>query len=88
MLLRFPEVLIKITNDLCLHHLCEYVYEISTTFTEFYDNCYCVEKDQTGTVFILYCFIHSPYGFDFRNMAAFPEKDYYTKENLVTLIFL
>ncbi|KAJ9575529.1 hypothetical protein L9F63_007599 [Diploptera punctata] len=49
-LLRFPEVLMKITNDLCLHHLCEYVYEICTTFTEFYDNCYCVEKDQTGEI--------------------------------------
>lgn len=49
-LLRFPDVLMKITNDLCLHHLCEYVYEISTTFTEFYDSCYCVEKDQTGEI--------------------------------------
>ncbi|PSN46081.1 Arginine--tRNA ligase, partial [Blattella germanica] len=49
-LLRFPDVLIKITSDLCLHHLCEYVYEISTTFSEFYDNCYCVEKDAAGDI--------------------------------------
>jgi arginyl-tRNA synthetase len=47
-LLRFHDVLALITKDLCLHHLCEYVYEIATTFTEFYDNCYCVEKDSTG----------------------------------------
>ncbi|KAJ4452174.1 Arginine--tRNA ligase, cytoplasmic [Periplaneta americana] len=46
-LLRFPEVLMKIKKDLCLHHLCDYVYEIATTFSEFYDNCYCVEKDST-----------------------------------------
>lgn len=49
-LLRFPDVLFKITNDLCLHHLCEYVYEIATTFTEFYDCCYCVEKDSSGDI--------------------------------------
>lgn len=49
-LLKFPDIINKITNDLCLHHLCEYVYEVSTTFTEFYDNCYCIEKDKTGKV--------------------------------------
>ena len=37
------------TEDLCLHYLCEYIYDLSRSFTEFYDNCYCVEKDrQTG----------------------------------------
>ncbi|KAF2895360.1 hypothetical protein ILUMI_10814 [Ignelater luminosus] len=49
-LLRFPDVLSKITKDLCLHHLCEYVYEIATTFTEFYDSCYCIEKDSSGDI--------------------------------------
>jgi len=49
-LLRFHDVLAMITKDLCLHHLCEYVYEIATTFTEFYDSCYCVEKDSTGEI--------------------------------------
>ncbi|XP_076835897.1 arginine--tRNA ligase, cytoplasmic isoform X2 [Brachyhypopomus gauderio] len=50
-LLRFPEVLQKIQDDLLLHTLCDYLYELATTFTEFYDTCYCVEKDrQTGEV--------------------------------------
>ncbi|XP_047521777.1 arginine--tRNA ligase, cytoplasmic [Pieris napi] len=49
-LLRFPEVILKVTNDLYLHSLCEYLYEISSTFTEFYDKCYCVEKDKSGNV--------------------------------------
>lgn len=49
-LLRFPDILIKMTNDLCPHQLCEYVYEVATTFTEFYDNCYCIEKDSTGDI--------------------------------------
>ncbi|XP_067088269.1 arginine--tRNA ligase, cytoplasmic [Osmerus mordax] len=50
-LLRFPEILQKILEDLLLHTLCDYLYELATTFTEFYDSCYCVEKDrQTGEV--------------------------------------
>lgn len=48
-ILRFPEILRKILEDLLLHTLCDYLYELATTFTEFYDSCYCVEKDrQTG----------------------------------------
>ncbi|XP_054273289.1 arginine--tRNA ligase, cytoplasmic-like [Macrosteles quadrilineatus] len=50
-LLRFPEVLTKITRELYVHTLCEYLYEIACTFTEFYDCCYCIEKDtNTGEV--------------------------------------
>lgn len=45
-ILRFPEILQKIMDDLLLHTLCDYLYELATTFTEFYDNCYCVEKDR------------------------------------------
>ncbi|XP_076244884.1 arginine--tRNA ligase-like protein isoform X2 [Calliopsis andreniformis] len=49
-LMKFPDVLIKITKDLHLHLLCEYCYEISCAFTEFYDNCYCVEKNEQGEI--------------------------------------
>ncbi|XP_003706581.1 arginine--tRNA ligase-like protein [Megachile rotundata] len=49
-LLKFPDVLIKITKDLYVHQLCEFVYEISCAFTEFYDNCYCVEKNELGEI--------------------------------------
>ncbi|XP_063386598.1 arginine--tRNA ligase, cytoplasmic [Cydia fagiglandana] len=49
-LLRFPEVILKVSNDLFLHTLCEYLYEISSAFTEFYDKCYCVEKDKDGKI--------------------------------------
>ncbi|XP_051903966.1 arginine--tRNA ligase, cytoplasmic [Hippocampus zosterae] len=50
-ILRFPEILQKILDDLLLHPLCDYLYELATTFTEFYDSCYCVEKDRrTGEV--------------------------------------
>uniref|UniRef100_A0A2C9L4C3 arginine--tRNA ligase n=1 Tax=Biomphalaria glabrata TaxID=6526 RepID=A0A2C9L4C3_BIOGL len=46
-ILRFPEVITKVLDDLLLHTLCEYLYELTTTFTEFYDKCYCIEKDKT-----------------------------------------
>lgn len=45
--LRFPEIILRILDDLLMHTLCDYLYELSTTFTEFYDSCYCVEKDRT-----------------------------------------
>ncbi|KAI4497778.1 hypothetical protein M0802_007104 [Mischocyttarus mexicanus] len=49
-LLKFPDVLLKITKDLHLHQLCEYCYEISCAFSEFYDSCYCLEKNQAGEI--------------------------------------
>ncbi|XP_030763160.1 arginine--tRNA ligase, cytoplasmic [Sitophilus oryzae] len=49
-LARFPDVLLKIADDLFMHHLCEFVYEIATTFTEFYDQCYCIERNSSGEI--------------------------------------
>lgn len=46
LLLRFPDIIWKISDDLLLHTLSEFMYEVATTFTEFYDSCYCVEKDR------------------------------------------
>ncbi|KAL5460052.1 hypothetical protein EMCRGX_G033470 [Ephydatia muelleri] len=50
-IIRFPEVISRVLDELYPHLLCDYMYEVCTTFTEFYDNCYCVEKNrQTGEV--------------------------------------
>uniref|UniRef100_U5EN81 Probable arginine--tRNA ligase, cytoplasmic n=1 Tax=Corethrella appendiculata TaxID=1370023 RepID=U5EN81_9DIPT len=49
-LIKFPDVIKLIAKDLFLHHLCEFVYEISTAFTEFYDACYCIEKNKEGEI--------------------------------------
>ena len=50
-IVRFPEVISRVLDELYPHLLCDYMYEVCTTFTEFYDNCYCVEKNrQTGEV--------------------------------------
>ena len=37
---RFGEVLQRMTEDLLLHSLCEFMYEVANTFTEFYEKCY------------------------------------------------
>lgn len=51
MLIRFPDIIINMMEDLCLHTLCDYLFELSSAFTEFYDSCYCIEKDrQTGEI--------------------------------------
>ena len=33
-----------------IHTLCDYLYELSSVFTEFYDKCYCIEKDSDGNI--------------------------------------
>lgn len=45
-LLRFPEIILRCLDDLLLHTLCEFLYDTANTFTEFYDSCYCIEKDK------------------------------------------
>ncbi|XP_030378591.1 probable arginine--tRNA ligase, cytoplasmic [Scaptodrosophila lebanonensis] len=49
-LLKLNDILIKCAKDLLLHFLCEFCYEVCTVFTEFYDNCYCIEKDKSGKI--------------------------------------
>ncbi|XP_034116244.1 probable arginine--tRNA ligase, cytoplasmic [Drosophila albomicans] len=49
-LLKFFDIIIKCSSGLYLHFLCEFCYEVCTAFTEFYDSCYCIEKDKTGKI--------------------------------------
>lgn len=48
-LIRYDETLTKLSEDLQLHQLCEYLYDLATRFTEFYDQCYVVERDAGTT---------------------------------------
>jgi arginyl-tRNA synthetase len=41
-------------QDLLPNGLCDFVYELSTAFSEFYDKCYVIEKDPSGKVHIPY----------------------------------
>lgn len=43
-ILKFPEIILQIVDDLYIHTLCGYLYELSTVFSEFYDRCYCIVK--------------------------------------------
>lgn len=52
-LIKFADILDDICKDLYLHRLCEYVYDVSTAFSEFYSNCYCIEKTKEGKLIIL-----------------------------------
>lgn len=49
-LIQFPDIIDRITRDLTINSLCEYLYQVSTTFTEFYDSCYCIEKNKQGEI--------------------------------------
>jgi len=49
-LLKLPDVLLRLTEDLQLNQLCKFLYQVSTMFSEFYDNCYCVEKNKAGEI--------------------------------------
>jgi arginyl-tRNA synthetase len=50
-ILKFPDIIIKVLKDFLLHSICDYIYELATVFTEFYDSCYCIEKDKkTGEI--------------------------------------
>ena len=51
MISRYSEIVVRCKDDLTLHPLCEYLYELSGTLTEFYDACYCIQKDkETGGI--------------------------------------
>ncbi|CAL8110860.1 unnamed protein product [Orchesella dallaii] len=48
-ILKFPETIEKCAAELVLHPMCELLYDIAVYFSEFYDSCYCIEKDsKTG----------------------------------------
>ncbi|KAM7534653.1 hypothetical protein Aperf_G00000108497 [Anoplocephala perfoliata] len=49
-LCRLPEILIRLEQDLYFHKLCEYLYNLSCAFTEFYDSCYCIEREKGNSV--------------------------------------
>lgn len=43
-ILKFAEVILQVSEDLYPHTLCTYLYDLSSTFSEFYDKCYVIEK--------------------------------------------
>lgn len=43
-LLKFPDIILQCIDDLLFHLLCNYLYELSGVFTDFYEACYCIER--------------------------------------------
>lgn len=43
-ILNFTDVIVQIVDDLYLHSLCKYLYDLPVIFSEFYDQCYVIEK--------------------------------------------
>lgn len=49
-IIQFYDAIQRTANDLCIHRLCEYMYDLCTAYSEFYDNCYVIEKTPDGEV--------------------------------------
>lgn len=45
-LMVFPETIESMLGDLQPRNICSYLYETCGVFTEFYTDCYCVQKDK------------------------------------------
>lgn len=43
-ILKFPDIILQCIEDLLFHLLCNYLYELSGIFTDFYEACYCIER--------------------------------------------
>jgi len=43
-ILKYHEILYQASRDLLIHRVCEWMYELSKCFSEFYDKCYVIEK--------------------------------------------
>ena len=51
LVIRFPEILDQIANELYPHVLCSYLFKLCTAVNEFYNSCYCIESDkETGQI--------------------------------------
>jgi len=42
-ILKYHEILYQAQRDLLIHRICEWMYELSKTFSEFYNECYVIE---------------------------------------------
>uniref|UniRef100_A0A0N4ZVB6 Probable arginine--tRNA ligase, cytoplasmic n=1 Tax=Parastrongyloides trichosuri TaxID=131310 RepID=A0A0N4ZVB6_PARTI len=47
-ILKFSDTLLSALDTLLIHQICDYVYELATTFHDFYNVCYVIQKDRDG----------------------------------------
>ncbi|CAF0979530.1 unnamed protein product [Rotaria sp. Silwood1] len=46
-IIKYADVFTRVLDELLMHGLCEFMYQLATTFTDFCERCYCIEKDKT-----------------------------------------
>ncbi|CEF68018.1 Probable arginine--tRNA ligase, cytoplasmic [Strongyloides ratti] len=49
-ILKFCDTILVALDTFLLHQICDYVYGLATTFHDFYNECYVIQKDKDGTV--------------------------------------
>ncbi|VDP33754.1 unnamed protein product [Soboliphyme baturini] len=49
-ILKWNDVLLSVLEAFYVHYLCDYLYQLACTFTEFYDGCYCIERNSSGDI--------------------------------------
>jgi arginyl-tRNA synthetase len=48
-ILKFSDCVLNVLENLQLHKLCDYLYALCTTFSEFYKNCYVIDNKADAT---------------------------------------
>ncbi|KAE9416110.1 hypothetical protein Angca_004073, partial [Angiostrongylus cantonensis] len=49
-ILKLSDCILQVLDSLMPHQLCDYLYQLATTFHDFYSMCYVIEKNQNDTV--------------------------------------
>uniref|UniRef100_A0A0N5B571 Probable arginine--tRNA ligase, cytoplasmic n=1 Tax=Strongyloides papillosus TaxID=174720 RepID=A0A0N5B571_STREA len=49
-ILKFCDTILTALDTFLLHQICDYVYGLATTFHDFYNECYVIQKDRDGNV--------------------------------------
>uniref|UniRef100_A0A5S6QG71 Probable arginine--tRNA ligase, cytoplasmic n=1 Tax=Trichuris muris TaxID=70415 RepID=A0A5S6QG71_TRIMR len=49
-IIKFPDVLSIVLETLLPNYICDYLFTLASVFTEFYDSCYCIEKNAEGII--------------------------------------
>ncbi|KAJ1348603.1 putative arginine--tRNA ligase, cytoplasmic [Parelaphostrongylus tenuis] len=49
-ILKLSDCILQVLDSLMPHQLCDYLYQLATTFHDFYNVCYVIENKQNGTV--------------------------------------
>ncbi|VDN07902.1 unnamed protein product [Thelazia callipaeda] len=44
-ILKFSDCILSVLDSFLLHQLCDYIYALATTFHDFYNECYVIQKD-------------------------------------------